>query len=188
MTPVQQIKQHALDNYNNGWDYIVECYTDAEIQEEYLDACGGDVTKAIALIQEGADYRNEKSEEARQEIESNTDTEEETRMTKQVNYGLHETIKDSHRTLSDAVTLYAIYFSDYGDVLKEISQYQDSDEWANAPYIDELPRYIELQKKQNAIIRELHAIGKDLRSVGIDVDLGDHAKVDEYYESLEVAA
>jgi hypothetical protein len=71
---------------------------------------------------------------------------------------------------------------------EEISQYQDSDEWANARYIDELPRYIELQKKQNAIVRELHAIGKELRSVGLDVDLGDHAKVDEYYDSLEVAA
>ena len=109
-------------------------------------------------------------------------------MLKQVNYGLHETIEGSHRTLSDAVTMYAIYYSEYGDVLKEISQYQDSDEWANAPYIDELPRYIELQKKQNAVVRELHAIGKELRSVGLDVDLGDHAKVDEYYDSLEVAA
>lgn len=82
MTPVQQIRQHALDNYNNGWDYIVECYTDAEIQEEYLDACGGDVTKAIALIQEEADYRNEQSEEARREIEANTGTEEGTPLNK----------------------------------------------------------------------------------------------------------
>ena len=78
MTPVQQIRQHALENYNNGWDYITECYTDEEIQQEYLDACGGDVTKAIALIQEVADYRNEQHAEARREIESNTDTEEET--------------------------------------------------------------------------------------------------------------
>ncbi len=106
---------------------------------------------------------------------------------KQINYSLHETIEGSHRTLSTAVEMYAIYYSDYRDVLIEISQYQDSDEWTNAPYIDELPRYIELQKKQNAIVRELHAIGKTLRSVGLDVDLGDHAKVDEYYDSLEVA-
>ena len=109
-------------------------------------------------------------------------------MTKQINYGTHETIENSHRTLSNAVEMYAIYYSDYRDVLNEITQYQDSDEWADAPYIDELPRYIELQKKQNAIVRELHAIGKELRSVGLDVDLGDHAKVDEYYDSLEVAA
>ena len=71
MTPVQQIKQHALDNYNSGWDYIVECYTDEEIQQEYLDVCDGDVTKAMALIQEVADYRNEQSEEARRAIEEN---------------------------------------------------------------------------------------------------------------------
>ena len=109
-------------------------------------------------------------------------------MTKQINYGTHETIENSHRTLSSAVEMYAIYYSDYGNVLKEIAQYQDSDEWADAPYIDELPRYIELQKKQNAIVRELHAIGKELRSVGLDVGLDDHTKVDEYYDSLNVAA
>lgn len=94
MTPVQQIKQHALDNYNNGWDYIVECYTDEEIQQEYLDVCDGDVTKAMALIQEVADYRNEQSEEARRAVEENTDTEEEKPMT--------DTIADLIAELLDA--------------------------------------------------------------------------------------
>jgi len=48
---------------------------------------------------------------------------------KQVNYGLHETIEGSHRTLSDAVTMYAIYYSDWTEVLEELSQFYDSDEW-----------------------------------------------------------
>jgi len=98
MTPVQQIKQHALDNYNNGWDYIVECYTDEEIQQEYLDVCDGDVTKAMALIQEVADYRNEQSEEARRAVEENTDTEEEKPMT--------DTIADR---INKLMTFYAAY-------------------------------------------------------------------------------
>ena len=183
MTPVQQIKQHALDNYNNGWDYIVECYTDAEIQEEYLDACSGDVTKAIALIQEEADYRNEQSEEARREIESNTDTEEEKHMTKQVNYGLHETIEGSHRTLSDAVTMYAIYYSDWTEVLEELSQYYETDEWKDSDGVD-LPRHRELNQRRNAALRNVQEVGKELRSLGLDVDLCEWANVEDYYEDV----
>ncbi len=33
MTLLEQVKQYALDNYENGWDVIVECYTDAELLE-----------------------------------------------------------------------------------------------------------------------------------------------------------
>jgi len=109
-------------------------------------------------------------------------------MTKQVNYGLHETIENSHRTLSSAIEMYAIYYSDWTEVLEELSQYYNSDEWKEAGYGEDLPRHIELNKKRNAIIRELQSIGKELRSIGLDVDLGDHAKVDEYYDSSEVAA
>ena len=50
---------------------------------------------------------------------------------KQINYGLHETIEGSHRTLSDAVTMYAIYYSDWTEILEELSQYYASDEWQN---------------------------------------------------------
>ena len=109
-------------------------------------------------------------------------------MTKQINYGLHETIEGSHRTLSSAVEMYAIYYSDWTEVLEELSQYYASDEWKNNGYGQDLPRHIELNKKRNAIIRELQDIGKQLRSVGLDVDLGDHAKVDEYFEQFEYAA
>ena len=105
-------------------------------------------------------------------------------MTKQINYGTHETIKDSHRTLSDAVTMYAIYYSDYGDVLEEVSQYYASDEWQNAGFGQDLPRHIELMKKRNAIVREMKSIGEELRSVGLDIDLCVHARVDDYFDEV----
>ena len=31
---IEAVKKHAVDNYNKGWDVVVECYTDEEIQEE----------------------------------------------------------------------------------------------------------------------------------------------------------
>lgn len=187
MTPVQQIKQHALDNYNNGWDYIVECYTDEEIQQEYLDVCNGDVKKAMAMIQEVADYRNEQYGEARRAVEENTDTEEEKPMTKQVNYGLHETIEGSHRTLSDAVTMYAIYYSDWTEILEELSQYYKSDEWK-----DSFDQYSETHRKlierRNFIIGQIQEIGKELRSIGLDVDLCEWVHRDDLFDEVEVAA
>jgi len=185
MTPVQQIRQHALDNYNNGWDYIVECYTDAEIQQEYLDVCDGDVTKAMALIQEVADYRNEQSEEARREIESNTDIEEETHMTKQVNYGLHETIEGSHRTLSDAVTMYAIYYSDWTQVLEELTEFYASDEWIDGDSFSDAHR--DLIHRRNMTLGLIKEVGAELRGVGIDVDLCDWASHDDMFDNLEAA-
>lgn len=36
---VQAVKQHALGNYeDDGWDYLVECYEDAEVLELIGDA------------------------------------------------------------------------------------------------------------------------------------------------------
>lgn len=74
MTPVQQIRQHALENYNNGWDYIVECYTDEEIQADYLDECNGDLEAALKLIEDVASIRKDRQEEAQKYIEENKDT------------------------------------------------------------------------------------------------------------------
>jgi hypothetical protein len=34
---LDQIKAHAMANYNDGWDFIVECYTDDEILQECAD-------------------------------------------------------------------------------------------------------------------------------------------------------
>ena len=109
-------------------------------------------------------------------------------MTKQINYGLNETIEGSHRTLSDAVTMYAIYYSDWTEILEELSQYYDSDEWQNSGYGQDLPSHVQLMKKRNAIIRELQDIGKELRAVGIDVDLYKYSRPDEYFDQFEYAA
>lgn len=70
MTPVQHIRQHALENYDNGWDYIVECYTDAEIQKDYLDECNGDLEEALKLIESVASIRRDRYEEAEQYVEA----------------------------------------------------------------------------------------------------------------------
>lgn len=109
-------------------------------------------------------------------------------MTKQVNYGLHETLENSHRTLSDSVTMYAIYYSDWTEILEEITQYYESDEWQNSGYGVDLPSHIQLMKRRNAIIRELQELGQQLRAVGIDVDLCKYSRPDEYFDQFEYAA
>jgi len=96
---------------------------------------------------------------------------------KQVNYGLHETIEGSHRTLSDAVTMYAIYYSDWTEVLEELSQFYDSDEWR-----DSFDQYSDTHRKL------VERRGAELRSVGLDVDLCEWAKRDDMFDNVEVAA
>ena len=34
VTLLLQIKAHALANYDNGWDFVVECYSDDDILTE----------------------------------------------------------------------------------------------------------------------------------------------------------
>ena len=103
-------------------------------------------------------------------------------MTKQINYGLHETIEGSHRTLSDAITMYAIYYSDWTQSLEALSQYYDTDEWKDSGYGEDLPRHRELVQNRNAALRSVQEVGKELRSLGLDVDLCVWAHVDEHYE------
>lgn len=102
-------------------------------------------------------------------------------MTKQVNYGLHETLENSHRTLSDAVTMYAIYYSDWTEILEELSQYYKSDEWKDS-FNQRSEKHVELVRRRNHTIREIQEIGAQLRSVGLDVDLCEWATVDDYFE------
>ena len=46
---VKDVKDHAYANYETGgWDYVVECYSDAEIAELTKDA--KTVAEAIALV------------------------------------------------------------------------------------------------------------------------------------------
>ena len=101
---------------------------------------------------------------------------------KQINYGLHETIEGSHRTLSDAVTMYAIYYSAWTEILEEMSQYYASDEWQNSGYGQDLPEHRKLVQRRNHIVSQIQEIGAQLRSVGLDVDLAEWAHVDDYFE------
>lgn len=104
-------------------------------------------------------------------------------MTKQVNYGLHETIEGSHRTLSDAVTMYAIYYSDWTESLEDLSRYYDTEEWTNQGYRADLPKHRELIQRRNTALLGVQEIGLELRSLGLDVDLAEWATVEDYYEN-----
>ena len=47
---VAAVKAHAYSNYNkDGWDYLVECWSDSEIEEELGDGSMS-VDRAIAKI------------------------------------------------------------------------------------------------------------------------------------------
>jgi len=105
-------------------------------------------------------------------------------MIKQINYGLHETIEGSHRTLSDAVTMYAIYYSDWTEVLEELSQYYASDEWKDSfdSYSDTHRKLIE---RRNFTISQIQEIGAELRSLGLDVDLCEWAKREDMFDNCK---
>lgn len=47
---IRAIRKHAEARYDKGWDVVVECYDDVDIQET-LDECDGSVKKAIASLQ-----------------------------------------------------------------------------------------------------------------------------------------
>lgn len=64
---VEVVKAFAIDNYEeDGWDIVVECYADDEI--EMVTRKAVDAAQAIALMQEWvkphADYRAEIQAEA----------------------------------------------------------------------------------------------------------------------------
>lgn len=64
---VEAVKAHAVDNYeDNGWDIVVECYADDEI--EMVTRKAVDAEQAIALMQAWvkpqSDYRAEIQAEA----------------------------------------------------------------------------------------------------------------------------
>ena len=44
MTLVKQVREHALQNYDqDGWDFLVECWEDSDIAEHIGDATDLDV-------------------------------------------------------------------------------------------------------------------------------------------------
>lgn len=53
---VAAVKQHAQDNYNEGgWDSIVECYDDSDIEREIAEGGAETIEQAIAYIGAGCE-------------------------------------------------------------------------------------------------------------------------------------
>ena len=64
---VNAVKAHALANYEqDGWDYVIECYSDADIAEIIKTARtpAGAIRMVRAAIKPAADYRSEIQNEA----------------------------------------------------------------------------------------------------------------------------
>lgn len=59
---VDAVKAHAQQNYEkDGWDYVVESYTDAEIAEEVKNCRteAGAIRKIGGIVKMRADYRDD---------------------------------------------------------------------------------------------------------------------------------
>ena len=50
---VKVVKEHAMKNYEKGWDVLVECYSDDQISEEI-----GDVNSVAGAIRKIAKWIN----------------------------------------------------------------------------------------------------------------------------------
>jgi len=64
---VDAVKTHALKNYEtDGWDYVVECYSDSDIAEIIKTArtAGDAINMVLAEVKPRADYRAEIQAEA----------------------------------------------------------------------------------------------------------------------------
>jgi len=107
-------------------------------------------------------------------------------MTKQINYGLHETIESNHLTLSDAVTMYAIYYNDWSEALEKLEQFYNSARWNDEEVSFTCDEHVGLVKARNNALRNVQEVGERLRSVGIMVDLAEWANIDEYFDNLEI--
>ena len=59
---VSAVKQHAVDHYEeDGWDYLVECYSDAEVAELIGGArtVNGAIKKVAKVMKIKGDYRED---------------------------------------------------------------------------------------------------------------------------------
>lgn len=109
-------------------------------------------------------------------------------MTKLVNYGLNETIEKSHRTLSNAVEMYAIYYSEWNESSEKLREFYDSARWNDEDtpfYCDE---HVGLVQERNRALRNVQEVGAELRRIGLDVDLADWANVDEKFDEFDLDA
>ena len=66
---IDAVKQHAVENYEyGGWDFIVECWTDKEIEADIKENKLYSADKAIAWFGEFARTMNERRADVRAEI------------------------------------------------------------------------------------------------------------------------
>lgn len=66
---IDAVKAHALANYETGgWDFVVECWDDAEIAEALAEAGAATEAEAIAAVAETAGLLDERRQEVRAEI------------------------------------------------------------------------------------------------------------------------
>lgn len=66
---IDAVKAHALANYETGgWDFVVECWDDAEIAEALAEAGATTEAEAIAAVAETAGLLDERRQEVRAEI------------------------------------------------------------------------------------------------------------------------
>jgi hypothetical protein len=56
---IQAIRKHAVANYTNGWDVVVEAFTDAEILEHAALYNCTNTAKTLVALQEYVDLRSE---------------------------------------------------------------------------------------------------------------------------------
>ena len=57
-----KIKAHAKKHYNKGWDFVVECYSDADLLAEIDQDGYREVMRGLRTI---AEYREEQMADAR---------------------------------------------------------------------------------------------------------------------------
>ena len=61
------IRQHANANYNKGWDYIVECWTDGDILD-LLSSNKMDLKETLSIMQSIVDLYLQKQDEQRADV------------------------------------------------------------------------------------------------------------------------
>ena len=62
---ISMIRKYANNFYNDGWDIVVESFSDGDILE-YLSNNGMDISKTIDDIQETIDLRKEMADNCRE--------------------------------------------------------------------------------------------------------------------------
>lgn len=71
MKNTEAVRNHAIEHYNDGgWDFIVECYSDEDIQKvlDYDGVQEGDVEAAIEALDFVRKIHFEREEEIRSTI------------------------------------------------------------------------------------------------------------------------